>query len=77
VLGWVSRLLLGGLVLALLVVGGTAFRVWQVARVDDRQPVDAVVVLGAAQYDGDPSRIFESRCGTPRRCSNAASRRGS
>ena len=61
VLGWVYRLLLGGLVLALLVVGGTAFRVWQVARVDDRQPVDAVVVLGAAQYDGDPSRIFESR----------------
>ena len=44
-----------------LVVGGTAFRVWQVARVDDRRPVDAVVVLGAAQYDGDPSSIFAAR----------------
>jgi uncharacterized SAM-binding protein YcdF (DUF218 family) len=40
---------------------GTAFRIWQVARVDNRQPVDAVVVLGAAQYDGDPSSIFASR----------------
>ncbi|MGE0300510.1 YdcF family protein [Pseudonocardia sp.] len=45
----------------MLVVGGTAFRVWQVARVDDRRPVDAVVVLGAAQYDGEPSPIFASR----------------
>ncbi|MGI5131849.1 YdcF family protein [Pseudonocardia sp. CA-107938] len=47
--------------MGLLVVGGTAFRVWQVARVDDRRPVDAVVVLGAAQYDGDPSSIFAAR----------------
>jgi len=42
-------------------VGGTAFRVWQVARLDDRQPVEAVVVLGAAQYDGEPSSIFAAR----------------
>jgi uncharacterized SAM-binding protein YcdF (DUF218 family) len=60
-LAWVARLLVGALVMGLLVVGGTAFRVWQVARVDDRRPVDAVVVLGAAQYDGDPSSIFASR----------------
>jgi uncharacterized SAM-binding protein YcdF (DUF218 family) len=58
---WVARLLVGALVMGLLVVLGTAFRVWQVARVDDRRPADAVVVLGAAQYDGDPSSIFESR----------------
>lgn len=44
-----------------LVLGGTAFRVWQVARLDDRRPVDVVVVLGAAQYDGSPSPIFASR----------------
>jgi uncharacterized SAM-binding protein YcdF (DUF218 family) len=47
--------------MGVLVVGGTAFRVWQVARVDDRRNVDAVVVLGAAQYDGDPSSIFAAR----------------
>jgi uncharacterized SAM-binding protein YcdF (DUF218 family) len=59
--GWVSRLLVGALVLAALITGGTAFRVWQVARVDDRRAVDAVVVLGAAQYDGEPSSIFSWR----------------
>jgi uncharacterized SAM-binding protein YcdF (DUF218 family) len=48
-------------VIVVLIVGGTAFRVWQVARVDDRQRVDAVVVLGAAQYNGDPSSIFAAR----------------
>ena len=58
---WVGRLVLGAVVVALFVVGGTAFRVWQVARQDDRQPADAVVVLGAAQYDGTPSSIFAAR----------------
>ncbi|MCW2631560.1 MAG: hypothetical protein JWR88_522 [Pseudonocardia sp.] len=58
---WARRLLFGTLVVGLLVVGGTAFRVWQVARIDDRQPVDVVVVLGAAQYDGKPSSIFSAR----------------
>jgi uncharacterized SAM-binding protein YcdF (DUF218 family) len=58
---WVFRFVVGTLLMAALVVGGTAFRVWQVARVDDRQPVDAVIVLGAAQYDGEPSSIFAYR----------------
>lgn len=58
---WVRRFLLGALLVGVLVVGGTAFRVWQVARIDDRQPVDVVVVLGAAQYDGKPSSIFGAR----------------
>lgn len=58
---WVRRLVVGVLLVAALIVGGTAFRVWQEARVDDRRPVDVVVVLGAAQYDGSPSPIFASR----------------
>jgi uncharacterized SAM-binding protein YcdF (DUF218 family) len=58
---WIFRLVVGALLMAALVVGGTAFRVWQVARVDGRQPVDAVIVLGAAQYDGEPSSIFAFR----------------
>jgi uncharacterized SAM-binding protein YcdF (DUF218 family) len=58
---WAFRLIVGALLVATLVVGGTAVRVWQVARVDDRQPVDAVIVLGAAQYDGEPSSIFAYR----------------
>ncbi len=59
--GWAIRLVGGAVLIAALIIGGTAFRVWQVARVDDRQPADAVVVLGAAQYDGTPSSIFAAR----------------
>lgn len=58
---WVARIVLGALVVVLFVVGATAFRVWQVARQDDPQSADAVVVLGAAQYDGQPSSIFAAR----------------
>lgn len=58
---WGGRLLVGGLVMLLAVVGVTALRVWQVARVDDQRPVDAVVVLGAAQYNGEPSAVLAAR----------------
>jgi uncharacterized SAM-binding protein YcdF (DUF218 family) len=58
---WSVRVLVGALLVAAFLVGGTAFRVWYVARADDRQPVDAVVVLGAAQYDGEPSSVFAAR----------------
>ena len=44
-----------------LAIGFVAFRVWYVARADDRDPVDAVVVLGAAQYDGVPPPVFQAR----------------
>lgn len=59
------RLLLRGvaavLAFAMLVVGWTAFRVWKVAREDSRAPADAIVVLGASQFDGRPSSIFRAR----------------
>lgn len=57
----VGRLVVGAVLVAALVIGGTAFRVWQVARVDDRKPADVVVVLGAAQYNGEPSEVLGSR----------------
>ena len=37
------------------------FQVWDMGRSDDRQPVDAIVVLGAAQYDGRPSPQLQAR----------------
>jgi len=58
---WVRRFVVGALLIALLVLGGTAFRVWQVARLDDRAEADVIVVLGAAQYNGKPSPVFEAR----------------
>lgn len=44
-----------------LVVGLTATRVWWVARDDSRPRSDAIVVLGASQFDGRPSTIFRAR----------------
>ncbi|MHA6795742.1 YdcF family protein [Pseudonocardia bannensis] len=58
---WGARLLVGALLVVTLIVGGTAFRVWQTARVNGDRAVDAVLVLGAAQYDGDPSPVFAAR----------------
>ncbi|GAB3875858.1 YdcF family protein [Kibdelosporangium lantanae] len=58
---WLRRGLVGFVLMLVLVVGGTGFRVWQEARQDDRTTADAVVVLGAAQYAGRPSPILEAR----------------
>jgi len=60
-LRWMRRLVVGSILMALVLVGGTAVRVWQVARIDDTTPADAIVVLGAAQYSGTPSWVFEAR----------------
>ena len=37
------------------------FRIWDQSREDELRPADAIVVLGAAQYDGRPSRVFSAR----------------
>jgi uncharacterized SAM-binding protein YcdF (DUF218 family) len=59
--GWVRRTVFGTLLITMVVLGGTAFRVWQEARSDVRNHADVIVVLGAAQYNGTPSKIFEAR----------------
>lgn len=58
---WLSRLVLGAVLIGIVVVAGTAVRVWQVARTSDYTSADAIVVLGAAQYGGTPSSVFEAR----------------
>ena len=44
-----------------VVVGYGAWRITQRGDLDEAQPADAIVVLGAAQYDGHPSPVFEAR----------------
>jgi uncharacterized SAM-binding protein YcdF (DUF218 family) len=39
----------------------TFAQVWQASLGDDASPADAIVVLGAAQYDGRPSPVLEAR----------------
>jgi uncharacterized SAM-binding protein YcdF (DUF218 family) len=36
-------------------------QVWQAAGGDDRRHSEAIIVLGAAQYDGRPSAVFRAR----------------
>ncbi len=58
------RLLRLGLVVALLVaayLGFTFVQVYQAARGDEAQPAEAIVVLGAAQYNGEPSPVLQAR----------------
>ena len=56
-----TRLIVAGGLLVALAAGAATFRIWQQGTVDERRPVDAIVVLGAAQYDGRPSPVFEAR----------------
>ena len=44
-----------------LVAGYTVYRITEAGRVDERHPAGAIVVLGAAQYDGRPSPVFRAR----------------
>jgi vancomycin permeability regulator SanA len=37
------------------------FQVWDQSRHDENHSADAIVVLGAAQYDGTPSPVFKAR----------------
>ena len=48
-------------VLALLVLGILLLAVYTFSRYDETRPVDAIVVLGAAQYDGRPSPVLRAR----------------
>lgn len=57
----VGRLLLAALVAVLLVATWTTYRIWDVGNHDDRPRADAIVVLGAAQYNGRPSAILKAR----------------
>jgi uncharacterized SAM-binding protein YcdF (DUF218 family) len=44
-----------------IVAGYATFRVWAQGERDESRPADAIVVLGAAQYDGRPSPLFAAR----------------
>ena len=47
--------------LAVLYVGVTAAQIWFASQRDEMAASDAIVVLGAAQYDGQPSPALKAR----------------
>lgn len=61
---WPRRLVRGALLAAVLMVayvGVTFAQVYRASRSDGARPADAIVVLGAAQYDGRPSPVLQDR----------------
>lgn len=61
---WVKlalKVLLGLLIGSLVLVGYVAGHVWWVGRQDNHPRSDAIVVLGAAEYNGTPSEVFAAR----------------
>jgi uncharacterized SAM-binding protein YcdF (DUF218 family) len=56
-----GRLLAAAGLGAILAFGWMAWRIWDTGAHDDHRAADAIVVLGAAQYDGRPSAILRAR----------------
>jgi uncharacterized SAM-binding protein YcdF (DUF218 family) len=55
------KVALGCFALGFLYLFVTFVQVWRAARHDGKRPSDAIVVLGAAQYDGRPSPVLAAR----------------
>jgi uncharacterized SAM-binding protein YcdF (DUF218 family) len=55
------RGLLAAVLLPLLYFGVTFLQVWRTSRHDGARPAQAVIVLGAAQYDGRPTAVLRAR----------------
>ncbi len=55
------RIALLAVVALLLYVGVTFLQVWNASSQAHQDPAEAIVVLGAAQYDGTPSPVLASR----------------
>ena len=60
-MGLVRRALLLLVVLAVAYPAWLAFRIWEQSHHEENHSADAIVVLGAAQYDGEPSPVFRAR----------------
>ncbi len=60
-LRWVRRFVALFVSVLLLYLGITAAQVYLASRADQRSPTDAILVLGAAQYDGKPSPALQRR----------------
>ena len=58
---WFVRLVALILIAVVAYPAWIAFRVWEQTRHDEVHSADAILVLGAAQYNGDPSPVFKAR----------------
>jgi len=56
-----TRLAAAAILGSVLVAALMTYRIWDQGGRDERRSADAIVILGAAQYDGRPSPVFEAR----------------
>jgi uncharacterized SAM-binding protein YcdF (DUF218 family) len=56
-----ARFVVIGGMAAVALIGYATFRIVDQGGRDERGPADAIVVMGAAQYDGRPSPVFAAR----------------
>ena len=61
---WIGRFVLAAVLVLVGYLVLTFVQVLSASRDDDRVRSDAIVVLGAAQYDGRPSPVFQARLDT-------------
>ncbi|MGI9023004.1 MAG: YdcF family protein [Acidimicrobiales bacterium] len=57
----VLKLVAALMVAVVLYLGVTFTQVWMAARRDEARPAQAIVVLGTAQYNGQPSPVLKAR----------------
>ncbi|HUG83129.1 MAG TPA: YdcF family protein [Euzebya sp.] len=55
------RVMTWALVVIMLYLSATFAEVWWTSSRDRARPAEAIIVLGAAQYEGRPSPVFEAR----------------
>jgi uncharacterized SAM-binding protein YcdF (DUF218 family) len=60
-LRWLVRIAVGAAAVVVLYVGVTFGQVWWASRSDDSATSDAIVVMGAAQWNGRPSPVLRGR----------------
>jgi uncharacterized SAM-binding protein YcdF (DUF218 family) len=58
---WSVRIAGGIVALLVLYVGVTFVQVWHASRQHDSGPASAIIVMGAAQWDGKPSPVLKER----------------
>ena len=56
-----TRLAIAVVAAAAILGAYAAYRIWEQGDRDERRPAAAIVVLGAAQYNGRPSPVFRAR----------------
>jgi uncharacterized SAM-binding protein YcdF (DUF218 family) len=56
-----ARITLIVILVGLGLAGYAAYRIWDQGNRDEQRSADAIVVMGAAQYDGRPSPLFAAR----------------